>query len=341
MTDARARTGSAGIWLLAFGYFAAYAPYSALTKALSGGKIGGTPLDGFAILPMSALASTVLMAATLVGLRWLGYASSFSLFGLRIPRPGPLTFLSGLTSAAIILTTTLAYTFEGTSIVLMMVLLRGGVLVIAPIVDLLTGRKVRWYSWVALALSIAALADMLPSARADMTLGAGIDVLVYVASYFVRLRLMSKLAKTKDVATNRKYFVEEQLVASPAAVLALGLWALLGWGHVAGALRDGFTGVPRGPLFGWVLLVGALSQGTGLFGGLVLLDARESSFAVPVNRASSLLAGLVATTSLFLLGLAEAPSVYEMIGAGLVVGAVVVLAVGPSLSRPKPAVAGA
>jgi hypothetical protein len=40
----------------------------------------------------------------------------------------------------------------------MMLLMRGGVLAIAPIADLVGGRVVRWFSWVALALSAMAMA---------------------------------------------------------------------------------------------------------------------------------------------------------------------------------------
>ena len=35
--------------------------------------------------------------------------------------------------------------------------MRGGMLVLAPIVDAISRRKVKWFSWVALALSLGAL----------------------------------------------------------------------------------------------------------------------------------------------------------------------------------------
>ena len=38
-----------------------------------------------------------------------------------------------------------------------------------------------------------------------------------------------------------------------------------------------------------------MSQGTGIFGGLVFLDPRENAFCVPVNRVSSVLGVLVAS----------------------------------------------
>ena len=48
------------IWWWAFGYFAAYAPYSALTKALSDGKLGAK-VPGNTILPLSTFASFLAM----------------------------------------------------------------------------------------------------------------------------------------------------------------------------------------------------------------------------------------------------------------------------------------
>jgi hypothetical protein len=64
-----------------------------------------------------------------------------------------------------------------------------------------------------------------------------------------------------------------------------------------------------------------------VFGGLILLDKRENTFCVPVNRASSMLAGLLA--SAFLTAVAGAPwlPISEVIGACLILAAIAVLAV--------------
>ena len=63
-----------------------------------------------------------------------------------------VTLGSGLATAVIIGTTTLNYTSAGISILLALLLMRGGVLAIAPVVDALSGRRIRPQSWVALAL---------------------------------------------------------------------------------------------------------------------------------------------------------------------------------------------
>ena len=65
--------------------------------------------------------------------------------------------------------------------------------------------------------------------------------------------------------------------------------------------------------------------GTGVCGGLILLARRENSFCVPVNRASSILAGLTASFGLAALVKYHAPGPVDLIGATLVIAAILVL----------------
>lgn len=315
-----------GIWVWSFGYFAAYAPYSLLTKALSDGRLGPA-VSGQAILPVSTLASLGTMTLVLAVTGWWRDATRTR---WETPRPTRLTALSGLCGATILTTTTLAYTFENVSIVFMMVLMRGGVLVMAPIVDALTGRVIKGRSWVALMLTITSLGvAAIGRLTLSLTWAAATNIALYLGAYFVRLRLMSRLAKSDDHAAGWRYFVEEQLVSTPAAFVGL---AILAWSGVAD-FREGFTDVPRGPQWPWAAIIGILSQGTGVFGALVLLDKAENTFSVPVNRASSVLAGVVA--SLFLWSALAGPPipVRELLAAALVVIAIVVLTLPDSKKR--------
>lgn len=325
------------IWLYAFGYFACYAPYSALTKIISQGSLPGMDkkITGFELLPLSTMASLVAMFVFLSAMRWWHYAGHRTLFGLSLPCPNRWTFFSGLTTAAIIGTTTLAYTFGGVSIVFMMLLMRGGVLIIAPIVDFASKRKVKWFSWVALGLSLSALTTaFIETTNYSLTLVAAVDVAIYLASYFIRLRFMSHLAKSNEREATIRYFVEEQMVATPAIVTGLIIFSLVGRGQIADELRRGFTDIwSSGAVLG-SLLVGLLSQGTGVFGGLILLDRRENTFCVPVNRASSVIAGVLASLGLWQLGKGKPMAWSEWIGVGLMIGAIVVLAL-PSVLRKK------
>ena len=327
------RPGDLAIWGYAFGYFACYAPYTALTKAMSKGKLGdaaeGAP-SGLEILPITVLASVVGMMLFITAMGWWRYAPRVRLLGLNVPRPGRTTFVSGLCTAGIIATTTLSYTFSGVSIVFVMLLMRGGMLVLAPIVDSIAGRRVRWFSWVALGLTLGALVvAFAEGAGWVLTTTCAIDIGLYLLCYFVRLNYMSRLAKSSDPKANIRYFVEEQIVASPALLIALGIAALIGEGQILGELRAGFTTFWERSVVWHGFLIGLFSQGTGVFGGLILLDRRENSYCVPVNRASSILAGIVATYALMVTCDLRGPSRYELVGAGLIVVAILFLTIAP------------
>jgi hypothetical protein len=317
------------IWWWAFGYFAAYAPYAALTKAVSAGMIatgGAGPPSGIELLPSTVMATVVTAIGFLIATGWWRAAGRWR----GIPCPSAITAASGLCASGIIATTTLAYTFKGTSIVLVQLLLRGGVLIIAPLVDALARRKVHWYSWLALALSLAGLiVPFVVEQSFLISAWCALDVGIYVLCYFVRLQLMSRRAKSIDPNANLRYFVEEQLVSSPALLVGLAILAIAG-NH---DLVAGFTTFFDRPIWKTALVIGVLSQGTGIFGGLILLDRRENTFCVPVNRASSILAGLVGTVVLALWLGARMPAWPELVGAALMVGAIVALTVPPSLAK--------
>ena len=337
MVRAVRERGVASIWVWAFGYFAAYAPYSLLTKALSDGLLG-PKVPGNMILPLSTFASFIVALMFLFATGWWRSATKVMVGGLALPRPTRWTALSGLCGATILTTTTLAYTLEGVSIVFMMLLMRGGVLIMAPLVDALSRRAVRTASWVALGLTLlsllVAMAGRVEGAR--ISLVASLNVAAYLGAYFVRLQFMSRLAKSDSADATRRYFVEEQLVSTPAAFVALGVLAMIGSGHALGEIREGFTTLPFTSMWPWAVLIGILSQAVGVFGALVLLDKSENSFSVPVNRASSVLAGVVATLGLQLIWSGPPLELSEGLGAALVIAAIVVLSV-PAFNPKKPA----
>ncbi len=347
------------IWWWAFGYFACYVPYTALTKMLSHTSKGADGINhtlidtghgavgSLELLPSTVLASVVAMVTFLITTGWWRHAGRKTVAGLSLPMPRKLTILSGLCSSGIIATTTLAYTL-GASALALALFMRGGVLVLAPIIDGISRRKVRWFSWAALVMSLVSLAVVagmvrfggaapfihLGSGGLAMTTVAIVDIALYLTFYFVRLTLMSSRAKSADPATNLRYFVEELLVSTPALVALLAIGALIpGWsgGH---ELRLGFTTFFERPVVVHAFVIGILSQGTGIFGGLIFLDQRENTFCVPVNRASSVLAVLIA--SLFLA--AAYPSYTsttdaELLGAGLIIGAIGFLTIPSALAR--------
>jgi len=328
------------IWFFAFGYFASYIPYSFLTKMLASGSLealDGRPLAGFSLLPISVMASAVGMLIFISAMGWWKHAHHSRILGVNVPHPTRWTFLSGLSTALIIATTTLAYTFEGISIVFAMILMRGGVLIIAPMVDALTKRSVRWFSWAALACAMAAL--LIGLADTDsyvISLLAAIDIIVYLAAYFVRLRFMSKLAKSERREENLRFFVEEQMTAAPMLVVALAVAALVGGdSRIILDLRDGFIAHWSEPFLGWIILVGVFSQGAGIFGSLVFLDKRENTFCVPVNRSSSVLAGVIASLWVASYPGQSMPSWTQFVSAGIVIVAILFLTIPPMMERQR------
>jgi len=329
----------AKVLAFAFGYLACYVPYSALTKAITGGHL---ELDvqptGIAILPVTALASMISMFVTIGLLGGFSKVSRREVLGRSIPFPSMGPLVSGTMTALIIPTTTLAYTFEGVSVPLAMVWMRASVLAVAPLVDVLTGHRIRWMSGLAVLFSVLAATTSIigqPLHTMSMPTLVLIDLGVYVLAYVVRLTMMSKFAKRAGAEGARRFFYEEQMVATPVLVLML-LTASLMPGSVGDALREGWTFLAMPALLGLLVLTGVLSQGSGFFGGLVLVDARESSFTVPINRAASLIAGALSGVLLFAIGLDRAPRLGELIASVILVVVVSMLGYGESRVK-KPA----
>jgi protein-tyrosine-phosphatase len=282
---------------LGFGYFVFYLPYSGLTKAVTKGLLPGMhgSVSGFEVLPVSAVATLVMIWGFITAKGWWEYAGHRYILGIRLPAPSAGTFVSGLCMGAIIATTTLAFSFAGASIVLVLVLLRAGVLILGPIVDVSLGRRVRWFSWCAMGISLlactVALADV---TNYTLTKWAAIDIAVYLSAYLVKFGLMTRLAKSSDRGNTIRYFVEEQIVATPILLAALGALALGGRGEVLGGFRTGFTMLPGTAAVVPAILVGAFYAALCICTTFIFLDRRENTFCIPMHCGSSLLSGVAA-----------------------------------------------
>jgi hypothetical protein len=230
------------IWFLALGYFAFYIPYSALTKALSLGQLPGmrASISGFLLLPATAVATTVVL---LILVTWGGgwaYLDRRTIFGLSAPVVRVRTLISGVATAVIIATTTLNYTFVGISILFALLLMRGGVLILAPVVDTMLRRRVDGGSWVALGLSVLALGIAFAEVSGyQMTVVAGLNIAAYLIGYSIRIPNMTHIAKSSDPALNRRYFHEETLVAAIALTAIPALFALMGRGDIMPSFEPG------------------------------------------------------------------------------------------------------
>lgn len=316
------------IWWLALGYFVFYAPYGFLIKVLTTKLWPGitAPVSGFRLLP-AVVISTAVVLPTIISLKgWWKYAGRRQFFGRRLPFPNSLVLLSGLGTAIIIGTTTLAFTFTGVSILFALLLMRGGVLTLGPVVDLIFKRRVRWFSWAALAFTVPAMLIAFTDVNNyRLTVVAAATIAAYLSGYVLRLPCLTKLAKRDDQATTRAYFVEESLVAVFFLVAIPAVFALIGKGGIMMELRHGFLDFFVSGVTLPAILIGALYACLYCFGTLIYLDCRENTFCIPLNRGSSLLSGIVATYALALFFGQKPPSGAQLGSAGMIVVALLFL----------------
>jgi hypothetical protein len=324
----RVRVFALGMWALALGYFAFYTPYAALvritsTRALAGIDVAGSRL---AMVLAAGVATAFVTPLVVTGLGWWRYAGRRQVFGVRMPWPTRCTLVAGLATALIIYTTTLMYSFSGVSIVLAMLLMRAGVLMLAPVVDGLFKRRVRWFSWTAFGLSLAALAAVAAELRGyQLTWALGVTVGAYVGAYAVRLHCINTQAKSHDRDATRRYFVEEQMVAMGVLVAVPVALGLAGSSGFALEIGRGFASLVSADALWPSLLIGVLYACLYCFGTSIYLDRRENTFCISLNRCSSVLAVVAASYAIaFLLG-APPPNAGELTSVALLGIAMLVL----------------
>jgi len=290
-----------GMLGLAFGYFFWYTPYAGLTKALSSGLLPGMDkhVGGLVLLPAATLGTLIGAPLFLAMTGWWRYIGKRELRGKTRRFPSNTMIVAGFFMALVIATTTLNYTFAGVSILFMLLMMRGGVLILSPIVDTVRRRRVQVYSWLALGLSLCAVFTALFDVKSyTLTAGAVVSLGVYLTGYTGRFQIMSRVAKTGDEQIDRRYFAEESLSAAVWQVGLCALLALLPLGTVSEALREGFTSF----LFTSAALpaigIGLLYSALYVYGTLIYLDPREYTWCVPANRCASLISGLIASFGL-------------------------------------------
>jgi len=315
-----------------FLYLLAYLPNVIITKLVTSTPHPGLgrPLTGLETLPASLIISTVL---TYLFIWWSGWhrdAHGVRIMGRRIPVPTRYTLMSGIGTALVLFTVPLSFTFEGVSIPFIQLLMRGDILLIAPIVDIAFGRRVRWWSWAALVMVLAALIITLAD-RGGFYLPplAILTVVLYTLGYFIRLAVMTKVSKSGDPASVRQYFVEEKIFALPLSVAILAAISASGFGSQAGALSWGFVSVWTDPVIWPLFGIGLTLTVISVFAIIILLDPRENAYCVPLERAASLIAGVGGALILaWVWGLPQ-PRPAELVGAGILIAAIVLLSIAP------------
>ncbi|GFM29056.1 hypothetical protein [Novosphingobium sp. PY1] len=316
-------------------YLLSYLPNVMVTKYVTSVPHGNLerPLTGLETLPASLIISMVLTYGFIWLSGWHRDAHAVTIGRARLPVPTRYTLLSGIGTALILFTVPLSFTFQGVSIPFIQLLMRGDILIIAPLVDMIFGRRVRWWSWTALAMVLLALFITLAD-RGGLKLPpiAIVTILLYTLGYFIRLAVMTKIAKSGDPASVRRYFVEEKMIALPLSVVALGLLSASGIGGQSGELAWGFVKIWSDPALWSLAFIGATLTVISVISIIILLDPRENAYCVPLERAASLVAGVGGTILLAAFFGLPAPRLAELVGAGILIGAIVLLSVAPRLS---------
>lgn len=319
-------------------YMLAYIPSIILTKLTTTQTVAafGRPLNGLETLPSTMIINMVLTLVFFWLSGWHRDARSRSFGPVRVPVPTRYTFISGIGTSLVLFTVPLSFTIEGVSIPFIQLLMRGDILIIAPIIDMMFGRKVRWWSWAALVMVCVALFVVVKD-RGNLYLPplAIATIVLYTIGYFMRLAVMTKVSKDGDEASVRRYFVEEKIVALPMSIIALALLSATGIGKQAGQLANGFIKVWSDPVIIFLIGNGVLLTLISIASAVILLDKRENSYCVPLERSASLLAGIIAALVMaWVWGLAH-PTQAELIGAGILISAIFMLSLAPRLSKAK------
>ncbi len=315
-------------------YFLVYLPNVIITKLITSLPRGAgvPPLTGLETLPASLILNAILTYLFIWLAGWYRDAHTVTVAGRTLPVPTRYTVLSGIGTALVLFTVPLSFTFKGVSIPFIQLMMRGDILIIAPLVDLIYGRRVRWWSWTALALVAVALAITL-HARGGLKLPplAILTVVLYTLGYFIRLAVMTRVAKTGEPASVRRYFVEEKMVALPLSVALLATVSASGIGGQSGELSFGFITIWSDPVMVWIGLIAVTLTAISIFSAIILLDVRENAYCVPLERASSLLAGIAGSILLAWGWGLRMPSPAELTGAVILIGAIVLLSVAPRI----------
>lgn len=291
-------------YAFALGYIACYTPFAYL--------IHQSGVSSLAVLPSTTLACflclwTILVTSELLAL--LTNKPQYSL--LRRLHWGPAT-IAGMASAAILLSSTAAYALP-VVVVLTSTIMKAGVLIKAPFLDLIRGRVPNQRAIFALILAVGALTVAAAPRIGGISLPMAslVCLIVYLGGYAIKLTCVEPLKNKFSPISQVNFAITSLTCAVTTAMLVVITGSL-----ISPELRSGWAIWNRSDL----LLAGVLSQGTGAFSTLILIAPSAHVATVTLNRAAGVLAGAAATA---FSGRGLAPS--ELLGIFLIISAVVVL----------------
>lgn len=209
----------------------------------------------------------------------------------------PDTLQAAAASATILLASTLAYGQPDVSLLLPLLLMKGGPNIWGVLLSWLRGEGVTLRARVVLGLAVTAVVAVLwHKLDFHAQLGVGVALVcasVYVLAYYPKLSVMSRYRG--DVGFLVTEMTGTLLFAVPAAVILVLATAV--WRHQLVAPMLGAAGHL---MLNWKLwLMAVASEGAGLFGGLIFMAKMASALSVSINRCTSLLGGFAATLILW------------------------------------------
>lgn len=321
------------IFLYALGYLLCYIPLTLLSRLSGLGffkSLMGEKINGFTMLPLYTLGSLFFMAGFFILSGWYKKIPFVKTYGVIYPKIPFYIWLSGLCVMGQIISTLWVYAFSGIGLVFAILLMKGGTMLLAPLVDFLikkNKRKIYWPTWIAISLTLLAFGvSFLDHSNPSLNLECRLIIFFYLTSYFFKLIIMSYWAKTKDHEVRKNYIIQEQTVIMMIMLLLIPLLGLLGTiynhNHMLNEIYRGFTLLPQ---LGFILepmIIGALGTATGLFASHVFLDRRENTFCLTALQSSSLIAGCIAAIFLALFFNQEFPTVNKYMAVALVILAI-------------------
>lgn len=313
-------------------YLLAYLPNVIITKVVTSTPHPdlGRPLTGLETLPASLIISMVTTWIFIWASGWHRDAHGVNIVGFRLPIPTFWTMISGIGTSFVLFTVPLSFTIPNVSIPFIQLIMRGDILIIAPVVDMMFGRKVRWWSWTALVMVLGAMTiAFLDRGGLHLPPIAILTIVLYTIGYFMRLLVMNKISKSGDPASVRRYFVEEKIIALPLSIIVLAAVSASGIGSQSGELTWGFVSVFTDPVILPLFGIGFTLTIISVLAIIILLHPAENAYCVPLERAASLVAGVAGSLIMAWVWGLPMPRTAELIGATILIAAIVLLSIAP------------
>jgi len=335
------------VFFFAFGNFLAYIPLSMMTRMSSKGlfaSLDGTSVTSFELLPLYALGNMLTTLIFFYVLGWYSKINFTTLLKIPFPKIRWYIYLSGLCTLLQIATALWAYAFTGISLVFVILLMKGGTLIMSPLIDLMIKKRKRtiyWPSLVAACLSLLALiVSFAEKADTAITVICLVDIFLYLCAYFFKLTIMSIWAKSSCTTERRQFIIEEQMVIILLGYfLILPLMALVGVFYqnesVFHQILNGFTKLPAMGFIIPPMVIGSMSVCAGIFASHVFLDRRENTFCLAAAQSSTILGGTIAGTLLAIYYNQPPLSFHKFIGILLIIGAIAFLAYRGKVEKKK------